>query len=205
VHSITVPHSAAALFVSVLPSVPSAAKLSSLLLPNGGFCFGPLDNALQLHGQGSLHRANSTEVANGQWTAGRLVVSGERDAEGRLHGPGAEWDIYGRYEGAFDHGLGALKLFDGGAIEGEWTAGQLKGFSIAWDKDGNVVKSGRWEKKRLVESRPVPLSKIPIGMHLSAAGLSSPHCHDSLLAALAACFISARWLTRVAADCLLRV
>jgi hypothetical protein len=155
-------------------SAPSAARLASLLLPDGGFCFGPLNAALQLHGHGSLHRADGTEVASGQWTAGRLFVSGGRDAEGRLHGEGSEWGPRGLYSGCFEHGqpqgLGSLELFDGDTLEGEWSGGQLNGFSIEWSKDGKVVKCGRWEDDRLVETRPVPRSNIPAGKHLSAAG-----------------------------------
>jgi len=152
----------------------SVAKLSSLLLPTGGFYCGPLDVDDQPHGDGSLHRADGSMEVNGQWVAGRLIVSGERDTEGRLHGAGSERSVLGLYSGAFEHGsrsgLGSLTLSDGRVYEGEWAGGKLSGFGIQWDEDGKIAHCGLWENDQLIETCAVPRTKIPVGAQLSVAG-----------------------------------
>ena len=155
----------------------SAAKLSALLLPNGGHYCGPLDDHCQPQGQGSLHRADDSIEFSGEWTGGRLVVSGSRDAQGRLHGQGMEWDMRGLYSGSFDlgrrQGLGVLTLFDGRVFEGEWAGGKLNGLGVEWSKDGKVAHCGRWAHDKLIEASGVPPSKLPVGASLSAAGQHS--------------------------------
>ena len=61
---------------------------------------------------------------------------------------------------------------NGHVFEGEWADGKRSGFGMQWDKDGTLLHFGRWFDDRVVESRPVPRSKIPIGAFLSAAGAS---------------------------------
>ena len=101
-------------------------------------------------------------MASGQWR------------DGKLHGRGKTVCDGGRYEGEFVagqmSGLGAFTWPDGNVYEGEFRKGDFGGFGVQWTAEGEVNNCGWWADDQLVESRPVPRSKIPVGKCLSAAG-----------------------------------
>lgn len=80
----------------------------------------------------------------------------------------------GRYEGAFHEGqmegLGVISWKSGERYEGEWAVGKFSGLGVQWNKDGELVRCGRWAHGEFVECRAVPLRLLPEGTHLSAAG-----------------------------------
>ena len=112
-------------------------------------------------------RADGSESASGQWRNGKLHGSG------KIIIPSGD-----RYEGNFVDGkfsgLGTFTWADGSVFEGEFVDDKTIGLGVQWDKDGKVENCGRWADDKLVESCPVPRSKIPLGKFLSAAGES--HC-----------------------------
>ena len=126
------------------------------------------------HGPGALHRSDGSEAVRGDWTNGRLLVDGARDADDRLQGAASEWSASGLFEGEFVDGqlsgLGALMMLDSQRFEGEWAAGRRCGLGVLWDQTGKVVKCGRWSYDLMVETRPVPLVNLPVGAPLSVAG-----------------------------------
>ena len=88
----------------------SAAK-SDLLLLNGGFYVGQLD-----------------------------------EEDWRPNGLGTEFNAYGAV-----------------GTSGEWRDGKLHGFGVKWEWAKRLQECGRFEDGELVESRTVPLSKVPAG------------------------------------------
>ena len=135
----------------------------TLLLPNGGHFVGDFNAQFIRHGEGVHFSADGSEVASGQWR------------DGKQHGPDKWANPDGRrYEGEFVDsmfsGLGKYTWADGRMFEGEFKNDVSSGFGISWTADGNVAECGSWANDELVESCPVPRSKIPIGSFLSAAG-----------------------------------
>ena len=106
-------------------------------------------------------------------------MGGVRDAAGRLQGAASEWSASGLFEGEFvdgqRSGLGTETGLNGQLFEGEWADGRRCGLGIQWDQAGRVIKCGRWADDKLVEQRPVPRSKLPVGALLSAAGAWPAH------------------------------
>ena len=100
---------------------------------------------------GILHRSDGSEAIRGDWTNGRLLVAGARDADGRLQGAASQWSASGLFEGNF-------------------VDGQRSGLGIQWDTAGKVVGCGHWDDGKLVEGRPVPRSKLTVGAFMSAQG-----------------------------------
>jgi len=151
---------------SSLAKGESAFAVETIQLPNGGCSVGELNNERQPvepHGAGEQFRADGSGWASGQWR------------DGELHGRGDQFFPNGnRYEGEFVDGefsgLGALTWTDGRVYEGEFKEGGFNGLGVEWDAKGEDVRCGRWADDKLVESRPVPRSKIPFGSFLSAAG-----------------------------------
>jgi hypothetical protein len=151
-------------------SLPDAAARAApiertLLLHGGGHFVGEFNADFRPHGEGTEYRADGSEAASGQWR------------DGKQHGRGKQTLPSGaRYEGDFVAGqMSGLGLFTwpaGAVYEGEFAAGDFNGFGIHWTAEGEVKQCGRWVDDQLVESRPVPRSKIPIGARLSAAGPS---------------------------------
>jgi hypothetical protein len=134
----------------------------TIQLPNGWRYVGQINGAGQPHGEGVWFAADGSEVA-GQW------------CHGKLHGRGKRTYVNGdRYEGDFVDGrysgLGTYTWADGRMFEGEWADGKIRGFGVLWSTEGKVLHCGRWENAKFVETRPVPRSKIPVGVRLSAAG-----------------------------------
>ena len=73
----------------------------------------------------------------------------------------------------FANGLHLLTCkITGRVFEGEslWVEGKRTGLGMQWGKDGKLLQCGRWADDKLVESCPVPRSKIPVGKFLSDAG-----------------------------------
>jgi len=103
-------------------------------------------------------------VASGQWHVGQLHGFGKRvDPNGHLR--------QGDFVAGKHSGQGRLTLAVSGLVyEGEVADGVASGFGIRWARDGTLLQCGRWEGDALVESRPVPRSRLPFGAHLSAAG-----------------------------------
>ena len=132
-------------------SCPSAARSADLICPGGGFYRGSVGPDHQPHGLGTLHRADGSAAIRGDWTNGRLMVDAARDAAGRLQGAASEWSAVGLFEGNF-------------------VDGRRSGLGVQWDTAGKVVGCGRWANGQLVEQRPVPRSKFPVGVSLSAQG-----------------------------------
>jgi hypothetical protein len=149
----------------VVMSLTSADGGGDLLLPGGGRYVGQLNECDDQHGQGVEFKADGSESASGQWRAGKL------------HGQGATARDGIRYEGNFVEGqmsgLGRFTWPAGGVYEGEFKECDFSGFGVEWTAADKVVRSGRWTNDKLVESCPVPRSKIPIGKFLSAAGESA--------------------------------
>jgi len=103
-------------------------------------------------------------MASGQWR------DGNQHGRGKFALPSGN-----RYEGDFAHsgpsGLGRFTWASNGHVyEGEFTNDGLNGLGIKWDRDGRLLMCGRWAGERLVESRPVPWSKLLSSARLSAAG-----------------------------------
>ena len=67
------------------------------------------------------------------------------------------------------NGLRCFTFDTGEVFEGEWVDFKRSGFGMQWDKDGTLLHCGHWADN-VVDTRPVPRSKIPVGTHLSAAG-----------------------------------
>ena len=154
-----------------------AARLASLICPGGGHYCGAVGPDHRPRGPGALHRSDGSEAARGDWANGRLAVGGARDAAGRLQGAASEWSAVGLFEGNFvdgqRSGLGTETMLDGQRFEGEWAAGRRCGLGIQWNQAGKVVKCGRWADDQLAQERPVPRSKLPVGVFLSAQGRSA--------------------------------
>ena len=135
----------------------------TLLLPSGGHYVGEFNAQHQPHGQGVEYQANGSEAASGQWHNGELHGCGKRSL------PSGH-----RCEGEFVagkmNGTGAFTWVNGRVYEGEFRADVSSGLGVEWTAKGKVAKCGRWADDELVESRPVPRSKIPVGKFLSAAG-----------------------------------
>jgi hypothetical protein len=130
---------------------------------DGGHFVGDFTADFLPHGEGTQHRADGSEWASGQWR------------DGKQHGRGKFAFPHGdRYEGDFvdgrTSGLGTYTWAVGNVYEGEWADGQRSGLGVQWAKEGRMSECGRWANSRLVESCPVPRSKIPVGKFLSAAG-----------------------------------
>ena len=131
------------------------------MLPGGGRYVGQLNEHDQQHGEGVEFTADGSETFSGQWR------------DGKQHGRGKSCSG-DRYEGEFvagkRSGLGAETKLDGHRFEGEWVDGQRSGLGVEWNKNGKMVKCGRWADDWLRASCPVPRSKIPFGKFVSAAG-----------------------------------
>jgi len=119
-------------------------------------------------------------VASGQWRDGKL------HGRSKIVFPNGD-----RYEGDFvvgeKSGLGAYTWADGRVFEGD---NGLSGLGVMWNKEGQVVDCGRWARNELVESRPVPRSKIPIGSRLAAHGSTTTlqlHCSGGSAMARSQC------------------
>ena len=74
----------------------------------------------------------------------------------------------GHYVGDVDrerqHGRGTEFHSNGSAAaSGEWRDGKLHGFGVKWNADRGLQQCGRFEDGELVESRTVPLVKLPAG------------------------------------------
>ena len=123
---------------------------------------------------GILNCSDGSAAVRGDWVNGRLVVSGARDAAGRLQGAASEWSTSGLFEGEFvdgqRSGLGTETMLNGHLFEGEWAAGRRCGLGVQWDQTGKVIRCGRWADDKLAEQRPVPRSKLPVGAFLFASG-----------------------------------
>ena len=131
---------AAAAAVAVAAPVASAAVSSLRRIPWRGDVYeGELNAQQRPHGQGALFRVNGTERARGAWIDGRL------------------------------HGLARWTSSDSSVSEGEFVEGVLSGLGIKWTADGKIVKCGLWENGKFFAKRPVPLVKISVGTHLTAA------------------------------------
>lgn len=144
------------------PAARAALAENTLLLPTGGHFVGEFDAEFKPHGKGAEYRADSSELASGQWR------------DGKLHGRGNETYDNGRYEGEFEagkrSGTGVYSFVDGTLFEGQY-ADKRSGFGVMW-KQGKLTCCGCWSDDKLAESRPVPRSKIPVGALLSAVGES---------------------------------
>ena len=156
----------------------------------GGFFIGEVNSRGLPHGQGvRFHPDGSVEIAllvdsvdasnNGRWIDG--------DVHGRATMLMSDGD---RYVGSFKHdqfdGLGVLSCENGPRLEGEWTAGKPSGMGAQWDKNGRLVKCGRWSKSVLAKKCAVPLRCLPEKMLLSEAGQYS-HAPSILLCCRARC------------------
>lgn len=165
-------HWRAGLCVCVLVCKPSSAKGRSITtvkrakLPDGGRYTGQINKQGNAQGQGTKYRADGSEEASGEWHNGELHGRGKMSLNGDS------------YEGDFVDGemigLGTYTYADGRVFEGEFH-GSANGFGIQWNREGEIVKCGRWVDDELVEFCPVPHSKILVGAHLSAAGPSPAH------------------------------
>ena len=109
--------------------------------------------------------------SHSQWdlTCPRLILLlGLRAADSAsarfpLRRPGGGWFV-GDVQNDQPHGRGDEYRLDGTlAASGEWIDGQLHGFGMRWDEGGDLKECGRFEQGELVESRAVPLCKIPSG------------------------------------------
>lgn len=70
-------------------------------------------------------------------------------------------------------GLGTEYRADGSATaSGEWRNGELHGHGVKWNADRSLRQCGRFEEDELVESRAVPLSKVPADAVLNGNGQS---------------------------------
>ena len=143
-------------------AVRAADPERALLLPGGRHYVGAVAQG-RPHGEGQAFRADGVKEASGDWE------------DGQLHGTGAKTQPSGdHYEGKFVagqmSGLGSLTVADGTLYEGEFAADKRSGLGVQWDKDGKLIRCGRWVDGELVESCPVPRSKVPVGSCLSAAG-----------------------------------
>ena len=142
-------------------------------MPSGGHFVGDFNAEFRPHGEGTQYRADGSEAASGQWR------------EGKMHGRGKHFFRDGsRFEGDFvdgeRSGLGALTAVNGSVFEGEFRKGDFNGLGVEWTADGKIVKCGRWANNVLVESCPVPRSKITIGLRLAPHGPTAAlrlHCH----------------------------
>ena len=139
------------------------STVQTIQLPDGERYVGEINGEGQPHGSGTKFRADGSEVASGQWR------------DGKLHGRGKTvLSSGGRHEGDFVDGefsdLGTFTWADGRIFEGEWADNKRSGFGVKWNKDGKMLKCGRWANGKLVKSCPVPLVKISVGKFLSAAG-----------------------------------
>jgi hypothetical protein len=140
-----------------------ASTVETIQLPDDGRYVGELNGEGQPHGSGTKLRADGSEEASGQWR------------DGELHGRGKMVLLNGdRYEGEFVgdkfSGLGAFTWANGGVFEGEFNEDASDGFGIEWTAEGDVIECGLWTDDKLVEERPVPRSKVPVGAFLSASG-----------------------------------
>ena len=146
-------------------------------MPDGGHYVGEFGAEFRPHGEGTQYRADGSEAASGQWR------------DGKQHGRGKTFHDGDRYEGDFVagemSGLGAFTWADGLVFEGEFRENHY-GLGVEWAADGKMLNCGRWADDELVESRPVPRSKIPVGKFLSAEGEWAIH-RDLLLILRAAC------------------
>ena len=109
-----------------------------------------------------MYHADGFEEASGQWR------DGKQRGHGKIIFPNGD-----RYEGEFVDdkysGLGAFTWADGRVHEGEWADDKPCGLGVEWGKHGKFTQCGRWVNSQFVAA-PVPLSKIPIGLFLCAAG-----------------------------------
>ncbi|OPZ58557.1 MAG: MORN repeat protein [Candidatus Aminicenantes bacterium ADurb.Bin508] len=78
----------------------------------------------------------------GDWVEGHMTGKGIYDYEGE------------HYEGDFDHdrlsGKGIMTWADGTSYEGDWEGGQRTGYGVLKDKNGKVLKKGRFENDEYV-------------------------------------------------------
>ena len=144
-------------------AVRAADPKRTLLVPAGGHFVGDFNADFRPHGEGTQYRADGSEAASGQWR------------DGNQHGHGKQILLNGDcYEGDFvdgtRSGLGTYTWAEASMFEGEWVDNECSGFGVMWDKHGTLLYCGRWGADKLVETGPVPRSKIPIGSFLSAAG-----------------------------------
>jgi hypothetical protein len=139
------------------------------------------------HGHGKQTDSNG-DVYSGEWAHGVRAGYGEfRETDGAVY--------KGQYLNDRRHGLGFYRWADeapessifsgwftqqpaaaaaagsiGRIFEGEFASGKLSGLGAEWNTEGLLVKCGRWEAGKLVESRAIPIAKLPVKQRLSAQG-----------------------------------
>jgi hypothetical protein len=155
------------------------------VFPNGSSYRGQIDAEQQPHGEGVHLHLDGSELYRGNW------------AGGQRHGRGVLTDKGHRYEGEWmndnQHGQGRYQWKDGSVYAGNWVAGLKEGvgqytwpngdtfeghwkqdmrdnFGVERSKDGRIIHCGLWKDDELVESRPVPISKLLEMAFLSDAG-----------------------------------
>ena len=148
---------------NIVSAKGESVAVETIQLPDGGRYVGEINGRGQPHGSGTKFRADGSEVASGQWR------------DGKLHGRGKMILLNcDRYEGEFVagkwNGLGKFTRADGRVYEGEFKDDAFSGFGIQWTARGEVDECGRWVNSELVESRPVPRIKLPVGTIRNAAG-----------------------------------
>ena len=165
-------------FIPVGALLSVEARQANLLLPDRRFYVGSVVDGLP-HGKGvAYYCSDGRECFSGTWQ------------RGYLHGTGCwkELPDGSRFSGEFVdgilHGKGKAEFLSGNVSEGEWQRGRMHGLGMKWDKQGKLTHCGRWKAAELVETSPVPRSRLPFGSKLSGLQRGA-----SLLYADGGCFV----------------
>ena len=150
--------SAASLSLCVAAAARAADPARTLLLSSGGHYVGEFNANFRPHGDGVEFHAGGLEAASGQWR------------DGKLHGRGKLTFLDGSCQsGQFTDCYSGLDAY---THSDEFRSLRMEGFGMRWQMRGHLTHCGLWKNGVLVESRPVPRSKISVGTPVSAAGTS---------------------------------
>ncbi len=148
-----------------------------LLLPDGGFYVGPINAAYKPHGVGKTFHSDGRDQASGTFVDGQLhgvgkwiyedgsvcegaFVRGLSEGVARMTDPGG--DSYdGEWKADKYHGSGTYINTSGNVLAGQWVDDQTDGFAVEWDKDGKVLRCGKWKADKFIGSCPVPRRFLP--------------------------------------------
>jgi hypothetical protein len=160
--------------ILLLLSGSCAAKSADLLFPDGSYYVGQLDAEQRPHGEGTQLNGNRYE---GEWQNGKRHGHGRyRMKDGREYV--GDWAVNKR------QGLGLFSGPDFGIYEGEWKNDKRNGFGVKRAVEGKIISCGLWKDDIAVESRSIPLSKLPVKAFLSDAGELEQSQSALLLSAL---------------------
>ena len=127
--------------IKIKKNFKSKRKIKNLMLKNGGIYEGNLLNNIP-NGQGTIVYENGS-FYNGDF------LNGKKEGYGKFYEK-TVFTYIGEFYNDFFHGVGRIEMTNGDFFQGHFIGGKKEGEGILKDKNGLILKIGKWKDGKFV-------------------------------------------------------